>query len=255
MTPRLSILPRLLPFLPVLLAPTVHADTPAFDRPGIAFSTTTLPAGSFSVEQGLPDVSRDHSGGTTATSYSADTRVRIGLGSKLEMQLGTALLNRLTLKDQLGTHSTKGIGDSSIALKAALPSSASSFSWAALGAIEFATGDDAFTSGATQYSLGLTGSWALGLSQTVSLYANIDRLDGNDTFTLSPSLGFGLSDTVSAYVEAGLSAAKGSDDYLAGGGLTWMVTPRLQLDGFVDHGLTSSSTDLLAGFGISIFFD
>ena len=46
-----------------------QAETPAFDRPGIAFSVTTLPAGSLSWEQGLPDLSRDRSDGITE-SYS-----------------------------------------------------------------------------------------------------------------------------------------------------------------------------------------
>ena len=40
--------------------------SPAFDRPGIAFSTTTLPAGSFAWEQGLPDFEHSSGGGDRA---------------------------------------------------------------------------------------------------------------------------------------------------------------------------------------------
>ena len=44
---------------------SAQADTPAFDRPGIAFSVTTLPAGTVSWEQGLPDLSRNRDEGIT----------------------------------------------------------------------------------------------------------------------------------------------------------------------------------------------
>jgi len=55
------------------------ADIPAFDRPGIAFSPTTLPAGSFAWEQGLPDFQRDRADGVTQRAYSASTRWRYGV--------------------------------------------------------------------------------------------------------------------------------------------------------------------------------
>ena len=41
---------------------------------------------------------------------------------------------------------------------------------------------------------------------------------------------------------------------VAGGGVTWMVAPTVQLDLSANVGLTTDSTDLQAGFGISMFF-
>ena len=76
-------------------AAVAHADTPAFDRPGIAFSPSTLPAGTFDWEQGLPDVTRTDGNGTRSTLFSADTLVRIGLTPLLEVQLSSAPINHL----------------------------------------------------------------------------------------------------------------------------------------------------------------
>ena len=66
-----------------------------------------------------------------------------------------------------------------------------------------------------------------------------------------------MADSVGAYVEAGYqfgSARDQTDNAVAGGGLTWMVTPAVQLDAYGLVGLTRSSTDLAAGLGVSIFF-
>jgi len=56
-----------------------QADVPAFDRPGIAFSTGTLPARSVTWEQGLPDFARTSDGGTDSTLYAFDSTLRVGL--------------------------------------------------------------------------------------------------------------------------------------------------------------------------------
>lgn len=247
---------RPLLWLSLLMAcAAAHAETVSFDRPGIAFSTATLASGTFAIEQGLPDVVHDSGGGEQATLYSAGTVLRVGLTPATEIQLGTALFNRLETDTSAGKSSTNGYGDSSVALKARLPSASDSFSWAVLGGIGLDTGEDAFTAGATQYSLGLTGSWDLSDTLAFVLYTNADRLHGENIWTFSPSLSFSLNDRLSAYVQAGASFVDGSEDYLAGAGLAWMLTPRVQLDLYADGGLTADSTDLMAGFGVSVYFD
>lgn len=42
---------------------------------------------------------------------------------------------------------------------------------------------------------------------------------------------------------------------VAGGGVTWMWTDRVQLDASLDAGLDAHSPDLQAGLGISAYFD
>ena len=240
----------------VLLAPAslVLAETPAFDRPGIAFSTTTIPLGSFSFEQGLPDFQHSSDGGTKTTLYSAGTNLRIGLGEIVEFQVGTALFNHQKTQVSGVSESVNGRGDSSLAVKVALPSSSKTFSWAVLGSVGFATGEDPFTAGERQYDLGTTLNFNVNDSYSTAFYVNVTRFERENTYTFSPSLSFAVTDTVGAYVEAGVSHMKQSpNSAVAGGGITWMVTPAVQLDVSADFGLNSASLDIQGGLGISVF--
>lgn len=242
----------------VLLAPAspVLAETPAFDRPGISFSTTTIPLGSFFFEQGLPDFQRSSDGGTKTTFYSVGTNLRIGLGEAVELQVGTALFNHQKMETSGVSESMNGRGDSSLAVKVALPSSSRTFSWAVLGSVAFATGEDPFTAGKPQYDLGTTLNFNVNDRYSTAFYVNVTRFERENTYTLSPSLSFAVTDTVGAYVEAGASyTAQGSDSAVAGGGITWMATPVVQLDVSVDFGLNAKSPDVQGGFGISVFIE
>ena len=231
-----------------------QAETPAFDRPGIAFSVTTLPAGTVSWEQGLPDLSRDRSDGITQTQYSTASLLRVGLAERLELQVGHAAFNVLRSTGTEGSQRESGTGDTSFALKLALPSPGNNLEWALLGSASLATGDMAFSAGDTAYALGATLEWSLGQRSTVALYANVQTLDGQTTLAFSPSYSFALNDEVGLFAEAGYTRNRQQpDDMVAGGGVTWLVTPTVQLDLSANVGLTADSTDLQAGFGISMF--
>jgi len=87
-----------------------------------------------------------------------------------------------------------------------------------------------------------------------ALYFNFSRSGSANTYTLSPSLSIALTDTLGAYLEAGHDFTdQGPDSSVAGGGLTWMVTPTVQLDMWADAGLTADSPDLQGGIGVSVF--
>ena len=77
----------------ITLAGPVQAEV-SFDRPGIGFGTTVLESGQFSWEQGLPDFSRDRRDRQSEQLYTASTLWRLGLGKRVELQLGADLLNR-----------------------------------------------------------------------------------------------------------------------------------------------------------------
>jgi hypothetical protein len=242
-------------FALLAVATPVMADGPGFDRPGISFGTGTLPPGSFDIEQGLPDMARDTADGTTTTLYSAGTLVRVGLAQSVELQLSGALLNRLDERSGGVTATQRGIGDSGVALKLALPSTRENFSWAALAGVTLDSGDPAFSGGATQYSLGVTGNCDLGAGRSLALYGNVDRAGSETVLTLSPAIGFALTEQVGGFVEAAGGFARDNKDYVAGGGLTWSPLPALQLDVYADFGLTSQSTDLQAGVGVSFYVE
>lgn len=232
------------------------ADTPAFDRPGIAFSTSTIPRGSFSYELGLPDFQHASDGESKSTLYSLDTNIRAGLGAGVEVQLATPVVNYLKTKEAGVSDSVSGLGDSSLSLKLAPPSSAQDFSWAALGGVTFATGEESFSVGNPLYRLATAMNLKLNDTYTGGLYLNLTRSDGKTGYTLSTNLNFALTNSVGAYVEAGFSHVDQSPNTtVVGGGLTWMMTPIVQLDFSMDFGVNNHSPDFLGGFGVSIFIN
>ena len=254
--PTRLVLPKLCAMAAMMAgAGNAQADTPAFDRPGIAFSVTTLPAGTVSWEQGLPDLSRDRAEGVTRTEYSAGSLLRVGLAGNLELQVGHAAFNALHVSGGGESLRTDGAGDTSLALKLALPALADNLEWALLGSTTLATGNSAFTAGDTAYALGVTLEWSLDERSALAFYANAESLDGETTLSFSPSYSYSLNDDVGLFAEAGYTRTRHlPDDVVAGGGVTWMVAPTVQLDLSANVGLTSDSTDLQAGFGVSVFF-
>lgn len=236
--------------------PAAHADTPSFDRPGIAFSTGTLPKGAFAWEQGLPDFERDKDGGARSTTYSANTNLRLGLSEHVELQLATSPFNYLRERDDAGRRSRHGAGDTGLALKVALPSSHDKFSWAVLGGVTAASGDREFSNGATQYSLGTTLGYDFSDALSGALYFNLDRSDGEDTWSWSPSLSYAINERFATYLEAGWSHADHQPTTsVAGVGVTFMATSKIQLDASLDFGLGRDSPDLQGGVGVAFYFD
>ncbi|MEO8307203.1 MAG: transporter [Pseudomonadota bacterium] len=232
------------------------ADTPAFDRPGIAISTSTIPRGGVALELGVPDFQQVSDSGSRSTIYSLDVNLRAGLSDHIELQVATPLINDLHMRAFGLTDSAYGTGDLSLSLKAALPSSAEDFSWATLANATFATGQSQFTSGKSQYSLATAMSLKLNDMYSAGAYIKASLFAGRVGYTLSPNLNFGLSDALGAYLEAGYNHVPGnSDATIAGGGLAWMATSRVQLDLSVDFGMTRHSPDVQGGFGVSLYFD
>ena len=238
----------------LLCAIAAHADTPAFDRPGISFATSVLPAGSFDWEQGLPDYVHDDAGGLRSTAYIADTTVRIGLTSTFEVQVAGSAWNRLDLRYAGMSAHSEGAGDTKLALKWAPALASKDVTLAMLGSVTFATGAPAFTNGRCIYSLGATIARDLGDGRSLAFYANVDHSGGEDTWTLSPNFGFPISGNLGGYIEAGHTFGGGASSTVAGGGLTWLLRDRVQLDVYGLRGLTTRSPDVQAGFGVSVFF-
>lgn len=240
----------------MLAWPAWAGDAPSFDRPGIAFSTGTLPRGSVAWEQGLPDVERDRSDGVRSTAYSANTNLRLGLTDTLELQLATSPYNHRRERGAGVRGSAHGAGDTALALKLALPSARDGLSWAVLGSATVATGARDFSDGRDRYALGATVAYDFDDATAGSLYLNLERSGGAEAWTVSPSLSRAFGARWGAYVEAGWTrTAHAPDTGVAGIGATFMATPRVQLDASLDAGLNRASPDWQGGIGVSVFFD
>ena len=230
------------------------ADTPAFDRPGIAFSTSTIPRGGLAIELGVPDVLHESGAGTNSTLYRLDTNIRAGLAQNVDLELATPIFNYQQTKATGASNSTSGLGDSSLSLKAVLPSTNEKFSWAGLAGVTLATGAKSFTEAEPLYTLATSMSLNLDSTYSAGFYINVNYFDGRTGGTLSPNLNVTLGESLSVYVQAGYTHFPQSPDTtIAGTGLAWMATPTVQLDLSVDVGLTRNSPDFQGGIGVSFY--
>ena len=230
------------------LAPWIAAaqDAAPFDRPGIGFATEVLDARGFAWEQGLPDFSSDRSDGVETRQYVLDSRLRLGLGAGLELQIASDSYNW-----QRGSVQARGGGDSSASLKWQLPGSGERFGWAVLGTYGLDTGRAPFSDEGASRELGVTASWALASQRAIGIYLDYLDAPAGHVWTFSPSVTCYDDGRLAAYVEAGFGA--GSErERVAGGGLTWRWRPQVQLDASLLRGLSQDSTDWQAGVGVSI---
>lgn len=232
----------------------VHAEeAPEFDRPGIGFSTSTVGKGVFVWEQGLPDASRDRSDGLATTLWTADTLLRFGVADTLELQLGADSWSGLRVRGA-GVHVREsGGGDGSVALKWAPEMAPEQLSLALKVGASLPWGRAALSGGGHDYDLGMTAAWALPSERSVALYVDRQWGGGGSGWLVSPSYGFALRPQLSAYIEAGYGTGA---QYMraAGAGVTWMATPRLQLDASLLRGLDADTTDWQGGIGVSMYF-
>ena len=236
---------------------TDSQPAPGFDRPGIGFSTSIMPANSVAVEVGLPDFSysKQKVAGQTQrdTLYQSDVLLRTGLGGNVELQLGWAGPMWSRSKTAGQTQRESGYGDTSIGLKVAVPLPVQSVGLAFLAGSSLTTGDAAFGDDKRTASFGSTLDYQLNDRISAALYGNVDRYDGENTWTLSPRLSLSLTDRLSSFVEYGYSKSKGQPQQsVVGGGLTFMLCPRVQLDVSADLGVNDHAPDVQGGFGISI---
>lgn len=245
--------------LTLLAGPPTQAEEPeipAFDRPGIGLGTGIVPRGALALELGLPAYSRTTDRDRAVSeAFASEVTLRTGLAPQLELQLSGAPWQRQRMRmPGEATQRDRGSADSLVALKWAPQLSGGQDRWALLASATLARGDAAFSEG-RQYMLAASWEHDLGNTFSTALYASHSRGDGARSTTWSPSLSMTLGPRLSAFVEAGFTDERnGPTESVAGAGLAWMWTERVQLDASFDLGLDADSDDLQAGLGLSAYF-
>lgn len=243
-----------LPFLgcSLLFSARLHAqEAIAFDRPGMGFSTSTLPRGGVAWEQGFPDLEISHDGNMQSRLLMADTLLRVGLTDTLELQVGTDGYGWLSADNGVHALHAQGMGNTNLGLKQALPAPRDEVSLALLAGVTLPTGHSPIGGGNRAYTLGISAEWDLGQDRSLGLY--IDRgFAGDRGWLLAPSYGFALCEHWAGYVEAGVGTGD-REGRMLGVGATWQPRPRVQFDLSVLHG-QSGAPDWQGGLGVSVYF-
>lgn len=219
-------------------------NNPGYDRPGLGFTPAVLQAGDVILEQGTPDWSRADG----ASTWTADSLLRAGIGHDLELQLGSGW----NWFDGPGA-AVEGRADSVLGLKFA-PPARGNFAWGWLGSVEFKDGARAFRGSHRQYLVGASFNWQHGEAHSTSMYA--ERVHGvADTRLLAVNEGWSPTPALGLYVEAAAQHVEGIGyGGLAGAGLGWQVTPRVQLDVGARHRVAGHADTWQGGVGVSVYF-
>jgi hypothetical protein len=230
------------------------ATAPAFDRPAFGFGTSALPLGGFVIEQGLPDWSLDHQQGVRTSQFMADSLLRIGLGNDLEFQWGSTPFNRLTTSDGRVSQLSTGRGDTLLGLKIAPPFSNAQWSGALLATVELPDGASGLRVPQRQYTLGLTLAQQLDERRTLGYFAQWQRMGVHGTYQLAGNYGYALSQAWGVYGEFVGLHQQARTGALAGAGVTYLPSSRLQFDLSFDRGVAGTAPAWMAGFGVSFYF-
>jgi hypothetical protein len=86
------------------------------------------------------------------------------------------------------------------------------------------------------------------------MYLDASSTGGRTTWTVSPNISFPITSVIGGYVEAGRTIGGDATGTVAGGGLTWLLYDRMQLDIYGLRALGGHAPDLQAGAGFSMFW-
>lgn len=236
------------------------------DRPDQTESAVVVPPGALQIELGA-SFARDEAGAARVESVELPgTLLRWGVARRLELRF--AWPGQVEVESRAGRHRDElsGGGDPELGAKLALLSSATgaAFDLALLAHLSLPVGDEAVGSPRADPSIRLNGAHdlapGLGLGWNVGYAAaSVEDARGDvDTlgrFLYTAALGFELSPRWGAFVElfGDLPASDaGPAAHSLDGGVTYLLTPRLQIDAFAGFGLSDAADDRFAGFGVSI---
>ena len=258
---------RLLLGAGLLLAATaspISAQTIVTDRPDFTESTATVPDGRFQLEAGYTWATL----GDWTTHEIGEALVRWGLIPGLELRAG--IPSYLIVSEDgvpAGADADRsGLGDASIGMKLGLYESGMAEGLPSVALVlgsSLPTGNDEVTG---------TDGWepeailALGWSFTpsLSLGANIGYAqrsfvgleDSTDEFFTSIAAGFPLVGGLNGFAEyfAIRPDLDGADQDYIDGGVTYLLSPTLQLDARVGIGVADTDDAMFFGFGIAKLF-
>jgi len=254
-----SIAPALLTALLAGTAGVAAAQgTIATDRPGLGFGATTVPVGAVQLELGVPGVASTSSAGGSARLINFPALLRVGVTPWAELRLGSPLLDFSHAVAAGQTENANGFGGLEIGAKLSWAPGAHAPVLAAIPSVILPVGDSRFVGDRSSYTLNGVAAWSLPDGFGLTTVAGIIRAPLGDAGhttngNLVAVLGRSLTTQLSGYVEAGdFPTSAGPAPAYVGGGVTFLAGRLVQLDTFVDRGVTDAASDWLFGLGASV---
>ncbi len=233
------------------------------DRPGLGTPSCTLDPGRLQVELGIGGWTRDRDAGIrTDTIEAGEALLRWGADERTEIQLGWTMFGHVRTRaggTSIGESST---GDVTVAVRRSLRNpDGSGTSVALMPYVTLPTGGRAIGAGDAGMGVLMPMSFDLGgpvsFALTPSLAAAVDEdRDGRHlAYGGVAGIGFAVSDSVGASLEASLvrddDPGGSVTEALAGVSLGWLVSPDFQVDIGSNIGLNRASSDIQLYVGLS----
>lgn len=226
-----------------------------------------MPAGLLQLEAGW-GYGEFHDSGTEVTFQAfPQALLRWGLNSIFELRLGAPGFAIETEDSSTGSATTDGWIDATLGFKVEIAEERGIVPQTAfLGTLIVPSGDAEFTGDRLDpafrflFSNTLSRRLSLGYNVGAVWFTEPDREDArtaSSLFDWTVALGITANDRLGFFVESfGLIPidAETRSLTMVDTGLTYLLTPRLQLDGSVAVGLTSAAPDWTVGLGISFRF-
>lgn len=237
-----------------------HHKPTTTDRPDTAESSEAVGKRHLQIETSFGFV-HDKEAGVTTNIYSFPTLFRFGLFESLELRLETEML---AWKRETGANTQNGFTDLAVGAKAHfIDNDGWRPSLGALFHLNIPTGKAPFSSGVAEPVFKALADWDLPRDFSLGFNAGFDvpaRDDANEKyarFLYAVSTGHALpfwGEKMRVFLEtAGLIPLKANkpDENTLDAGVTFALTEKVQLDTFVQIGLSRAAADFATGLGVS----
>lgn len=239
------------------------------DRPDTTESAYTVDAGHFQIEMSFLDFNHDRNneeGETRRTLTVAPMLLKVGLLNNVDVQLGLApyTFDRTTHRASGVGGAVDGFVDTVVRLKVNLwGNDDGDTALAVMPYITFPTAADGLGASGVEggiilpFAAALPGGFALGAMVQLDFAKSSDDSRYTADLVHTVTLGHALVGDLSGYIEyAGLANLSHEEKYRAyfDAGLTYGLSPDIQLDAGVRVGLTEATDDLGVFAGISLRF-
>ena len=268
-TTNLILRPFTIPILAIALRSIALGDEPPLitDRPDQTESAFTVPSRLFQVEAGWGYGERREEGAEVTFQGFPQALLRIGLNDRFELRLGVPGFEIDRTDTATDKTTTRGLIDATLGFKTVIAEEKGALPQTAfLGTLVVPSGDEEFSSDRFEpsfrflFSNTLSPRLSLGYNLGVLWLTEPDEEGNPDTlsvFDWTVALGISANEKLGVFVEAfGLAPIDAETRTITSfdTGLTYLLTPRLQLDASIGAGLSSAAPDWTVGLGISFRF-